>query len=418
MTEPPLRVAFLLPSFPELSNTFILEQITGLIDRGHHLDIFAIERKDFGILPLDLAPYRLAERMRHHVIPRARLARLRLLLNVLGTPSIYHPALLDAFDRRHHGRSALNLVQFHTAASFLRAGPYDILHCQFGDLGPTAARLVGLGAVRARLVTSFRGADLTIHLAAQPRRFTELFARGALFLPVSEHFRDRLVAAGARPECVEVHRSGIDLRRFTFALRHRPAGRPRLLFVGRLTEKKGLEYALEALARLRTAGTEADFTVIGEGALLPHLKTRCTSLGLDDRVSFLGARSRDDVASAMAAAHVLVAPSVTAGSGDQEGIPNVVKEAMATGMPVVSTHHSGIPELVEHGVTGFLARERDPADLARQIAIVLEHPERWGEIGTAARHRIEVEYDRELLNDALVERYRRVLRESSGCSEP
>lgn len=409
--ERPLRVAFLLPTFPELSNTFILAQITGLLDRGHDVDLFAIGRNRFEGAHPDVSRYGLASRMRHLVIPRPLGRRVSSALRLLFTAGGQSPVLLDALDPTRHGRGALSLSRLHTAASFLRSRPYDVLHCQFGNHGPSAERLVALGATQAKLVTSFRGADLTTHLARHPRRYRDLLARGALFLPVSRDFRDRLVAVGAPVDRVLMHHSGIDLKRFSFEPRRPPTERPRLLFVGRLTEKKGLTYALEALAVLRRAGAEADLTVVGEGPLEPVLKSTTSTLGLDDRVRFVGGRSHDEVIAMMHASHILVAPSVTAANGDQEGIPNVLKEAMATGLPVVSTRHSGIPELVQHGVSGLLAPERDVGALAAQLGLVLAHPERWSDMGRAGRQAVEAGFDADRLNDLLVERYRSILQD-------
>lgn len=404
-----LRIAFLLPTFPELSNTFIVTQAIGLIERGHEVDLFAVQRKRFEGAPPEVARLDQQARMRHLVVPRGRWMRFRSALALLASPGGRHPAMLDALNPIAHGRQAWNLVHLHTAASFLRARRYDVLHCQFGDLGPAAERLVRLGAVDSALVTSFRGADLTAHLERRPRHFAALFRRGDLFMPVSAEFRRRLIAAGAPAERVAVHHSGIDVARFPFLSREAPVSRPVLLFVGRLTEKKGLEYVLHALASLRASGRDAELNVIGGGPLERSLALTSRALGLDDRVAFLGPRPYQEVVQAMHRAHVLVAPSVTAASGDQEGIPNVLKEAMATGMPVVATRHSGIPELVEHGVNGFLVPERDAESLALHLGELLDHPERWPAFGRAGRERVVSMFDARSLNDALVEHYREVV---------
>ena len=409
VAETAVRIAFLLPTFPELSNTFILNQITGLLDRGHDVDLFAIGARSFEGSHDDVVGYRLAERMRHLRVPQERWGRLRSALALLLGPGGRHPAALDALNPFRHGKEAWNLTQLHTAASFWRSGAYDVLHCQFGHLGPAAVRLVALGAVRARLVTSFRGADLTVHVASQPKRFRELFRRGDLFLPVSQDFASRLMALGVAPDRVIVHHSGIDVRRFDFQPRVLGEGPAELLFVGRLSEKKGVAYALEAVAKVVASGRDARFTVIGEGPLGASLRGLAGSLGIADRVSFLGRRTQAEVVTAMRSAHLLLAPSMTAPNGDQEGIPNVVKEAMASGLPVVSTLHSGIPELVEHGVSGLLARERDAAGLASHLTYLLDHPEVWPAFGAAGRRTIEREFDSDRLNDELVGVYRQLM---------
>lgn len=405
----PLRIAMLLPTFPELSNTFILTQVTGLLDLGHEVDLFAIERKPFGI-PTEWERYDLASRMRHRRVSRNRWKRTASAAHILfRSKHRFSAALIDALDPRRHGRAAWSLARLHTVASFLDSGDYDILHAQFGNHGPAAQRLVTLGVTSARLVTSFRGADITKHIARRPANYRELLRNGSGFLPVSRDFRDRLIAVGAPADRVHIQRSGIDLRRFAYSPRRRPEGRAQLIFVGRLTEKKGLVHALDALAILRREGDMADLTVVGDGPLATPLRAHAAALGLTDRVRFVGELPHEDVIAHLHGSHVLLAPSVTAENGDQEGIPNVLKEAMATGLPVVTTWHSGIPELVEHGVSGFLAPERNPDVLASHLRNLLEHPERWAELGRAGRLAVEAGFDAKRLNELLVDRYRLAL---------
>ncbi|MDF1522171.1 MAG: glycosyltransferase [Trueperaceae bacterium] len=405
MMPRPLRLAYLLPTFPELSNTFILEQITGMLDLGHEVDLFTDTLKRFDTAPPEVVRYGLARRLRHLPVPADRWDRLRSAARLLATPDGWHRASRDALNVVRYGREAMSLVPFHTAVSFVRAGSYDVLHCHFGQWGILGERLVRHGAIDAALVTSFRGADLARHVPANPERFQALFAHGDLHLPVSDEFRRRLMAVGVPSDRVVVHHDGIDLTRFAFAPRPAAVLPARLLFVGRLSEKKGAVYLLEALALLRQQGHDASLEVIGDGPLAADLRARCTRLGLDDRVRFAGAQPQEAVARAMAQAHALVAPSVRAASGDEEGIPTVLKEAMARGLPVVSTRHSGIPELVEHGVNGFLAEERDAAGLAAYLIELLGAPERWDALARAGRAKVEAEFDTTHLNLDLVTRY-------------
>lgn len=214
------------------------------------------------------------------------------------------------------------------------------------------------------------------------------------------------MAYGVPPERIVVHHSGIDVRRFTFSARQAPQGPVELLLVGRLTEKKGHVYALEALAKVIETGRDARLTLIGDGELRGALRERCSDLGIGNRVVFRGSCSQEEVISVMQSSHLLLAPSVTAATGGQEGIPNVLKEAMATGMPVVSTFHSGIPELVLHGISGLLVPERDSDAIASSLISLLDHPEHWPAMGLAARRKVEAEFDSERLNDALVAAYR------------
>jgi colanic acid/amylovoran biosynthesis glycosyltransferase len=415
-----LRLAFLLPSFPALSNTFVNDQITGMLNRGHQVDLFTPSPKNFTVLPPALQSFGLEQRMRHLPVPSGRVARLASAARLLSEPGGLNRAYIDALNPWGLGKQALSLVQLHTAASFARSGPYDVLHCHFGHLGIFGERLVRSGAVDAALVTAFRGADLAAHYPRNPKRFSALFRQGDLHLPVSADFERRLIAAGVPPDRVTVHHDGIDTRSFAFEERRPLDGLTKILFVGRLVEKKGVAYALDAMVSLVRSGRKVQLTIIGDGPLEPTLRARSEELGLAEHVVFAGARSHDQVALMMRRFHIFLAPSVTAASGDQEGIPTVIKEAMATGMPVVSTFHTGIPELVGHGVTGYLAPERDAESLAKQMIALLDHPAQWSEMGRAGRRRVEEEFDTDKLNDTLVERYREAMaqRRANGTRHP
>jgi len=119
-----------------------------------------------------------------------------------------------------------------------------------------------------------------------------------------------------------------------------------------------------------------------------------------------GWKNHDEIIQLLDETHILVAPSITAKSGDQEGIPNVVKEAMAMGIPVVSTLHGGIPELVDDGVSGFLVPECDADAIAESLRYLIDHPDKWNEMGYAGRKHIEADFDIESLNDQLVALYK------------
>ena len=121
-----------------------------------------------------------------------------------------------------------------------------------------------------------------------------------------------------------------------------------------------------------------------------------------------GWRNHDDVIRLMKESHILMAPSITAADGDQEGIPNVAKEAMATGLPVLSTWHGGIPELVENGVTGYLVSERDVEALTERLIHFCDEPDEWTGMGERARAKVEAEFDRERINDDLEALYAQV----------
>jgi colanic acid/amylovoran biosynthesis glycosyltransferase len=403
-----LRIAFITYRFPALAETFILNQVIGLIATGHEVDIYASAADNGMRMHADVDRYRLRERTRYWNIPRNYFVRglgaVGLVRHCWRRPKV----LVRAFDLAKYGRRALSLSLLYSSARFLDQRPYDIVHCQFGTLARTAVALQEIGAVGGKLVVAFRGSDLTIK--GRALNYKDAFLKGHLFLPVCEEFRAQLIAHGCDSRKTRVHHSGIKLSRFPYMERRRRAGEPtRVLSVGRLVEKKGLAYAIEAMAHLKASGRRVLYTVVGVGPLRADLERRVDEFGLRDEVHLVGPKNQDEVVALLQWAHLFTAPCVTAANGDQEGIPNVLKEAMATGIPVVSTQHSGIPELIEDGVSGLLAPERDSKVLAERLAYLVDHPERWPTMGQAGRERVEVQFDSDKLNVELVELYQRVV---------
>ena len=396
-----MRIAVLASEFPVLSETPFLNQITGLVRRGHEVTVFAERPQPGVVFHPDVDRLGLVAR---YPISLPSAGRWSAAARVLAARSREdRRILLRTLDPLRFWRRAWTLEEFRRAVSFLPAVRYDACYAAFGQDGLRALRLQRSGALAGPLAVAFRGADITKFVAIRGSRvYRGLFRRAALLLPVCDAFARRLLALGAPPERVVVHRTGIDLTRWRWHDRIRSAGPLRLLTVGRLVEKKGIGYVLEAVRRLQDAGLAVEYELAGEGPLRERLEADATRLGVEQRVRFLGWQSQEQVRAALERADLLVAASVTAGNADEEGIPNVLKEAMAVGVPVVSTRHGGIPELVEHGVSGILVPERDPEALAAQLGKLAAHPERRGELAAAGRARVEREYDIERLNDRLV----------------
>jgi len=231
-----------------------------------------------------------------------------------------------------------------------------------------------------------------------------------LLTPVSYLWKSQLAAMGCPPEKILVHRMAVDLDRFEFRVR-RPGNRLRLLTVARLVEKKGIEYAIRALALIKQQHPKLTISlnVVGDGELRCHLESVRDSLGLQQQVNFLGWLDQDEVRQEMLNADLFVLPSVTAADGGKEGVPVSLMEAMASGMPVLSTLHSGIPELVQDGVSGFLLPEHDVDNLANRIYQFIETPELAEQMGHAGRAFVEENFNIHTLNQRLSMMYQRLL---------
>jgi len=408
-----LRIAYIVGSFPYVTETFIVNQVVGMAARGHQVDVYTTVPGTVGDIPASVRRYRLMERTNYLFgSPNYVLRVLKALLWVLQDGWRLTRVLLRSLNVFRYGRSAVSLGLLCAALILHRRndGRYDIVHCQFGTYGELALRLLEIGAISGRLVVSFRGFDATKYLRSHPHAYDELFRRVGLILPVSEALARRLVEAGCDRSKIVVHHSGIECAKFRYIVQQRLQGKStQLLSIARLTEKKGIEYAVRAVAHLVEAERAVSYWIVGEGPLLTRLESLIDELGVGEQVQLLGWRNHDEVVSLLEGAHMLIAPSVTAVDGDEEGIPNAVKEAMAMGMPVVSTHHGGIPELIEDGVSGLLVPERDVEALAERLCYLVDHPERWAALGKAGRERIKSEFDIHRLNDELAGLYQDLL---------
>ncbi len=411
-----MRVAFVVGSFPEISETFILDQMTDLIDRGHEVMILARPPADpNGRRHAAVDEYGLVQRTWYWDRPRGGRGAV---LSRTGSLLLGHPLRTVAEMGRclpALGRGA-NLVRLWSRASMVQTAPTpDVFFAQFGTNGVLAQQVRDILRLRVPLVTNFLGYDLSQLLRQRkPDFYARLFARGELMLPLSNFFRERLLSIGCPPDKIRVQRIGVDTALFAFRERSREAGAPtRFVSLSRLVEKKGLETGLRAFALLREEAPSATWDIVGDGPLRPQLEEMRRALALTDRVVLRGAMPREAVRQVLDESHILLAPSVTAANGDQEGTPVAIMEGMAVGLPVVSTRHSGIPELVQDGVTGLLVPERDPEALAHALRQLATAPERWGDMGRRGRAVVEREYNARLLGDRLAEILMDVVRRQS-----
>jgi colanic acid/amylovoran biosynthesis glycosyltransferase len=261
-----------------------------------------------------------------------------------------------------------------------------LIHAHFGRGGALAlpiARALGLP-----LVVTFHGGDATKDEAYRKRLFPTVFQRryaalqreAALIVCVAEHVRDALLARNFPAAKLKVIRYGVEPE--AHGETHQPPDRPYLLFVGRFVEKKGVAHLLEAMRALESEGAALDLILIGDGPIAEMLKRQASGL---KHARFLGWLPNDEVRRFMRGALALCVPSVAARTGDAEGLPNVVLEAMACAVPVIGSQTGGIAEAVEHGRTGFVVPQADPQAIAEPARRLLRDPVLRRRMGHAAR---------------------------------
>lgn len=266
------------------------------------------------------------------------------------------------------------------------------------------------------LVISLHGSDVFVAERFAPARVAArmAFRRAAFVTACSEDLAQRAIALGAPRERTTVIPYGVDADRFHPSAAARvefrrtngiPADAPLIAAAGRLVKKKGFEYLIDALSHV----DRAVLALAGDGALREELLGRAVQAGVDDRVYLLGDRSQDDVSALFASADVIATPSVRDESGNVDGLPNVVMEALASGTPLVTTAAGGIGAIVEHELTALVVPEKDTAALAAAMNRALADCELRQQLGHEARALVQRRFGWARTAEQFDDVYRRAL---------
>lgn len=401
MTGDPIGpVAYVLKRYPRLSETFILSEICAMERLGSQLQIFSL-------LPPEPPPH-------HAMVGEVRAGVTHLPASWAATL----PAAAAAHARSlvaspgGYVRAALHAVRlavvsgrpFAVARHFLRAGFFAAaarrlgirhIHAHFAN---TPCEVAAMMSLMTGLPFSFTTHAKDLYLTA-PARIAERAAAARFVVTCTGHnvayLRAILPPASADKVSLVYH--GVDFERFRFRLppdRHARGGQPPvILSVGRLVPKKGFDDLLAACAMLRDRGVAFRCRIVGAGPLHDTLRAEIAARGLGDAVELMGAMTHARLIELFDAADVFALASRVTDDGDRDGIPNVVAEAMAIGVPVIASAVSGIPEVVIDEETGLLAPPREPARLADQIERVLADPALARRLARAGRARLETCFD-------------------------
>ncbi|MEW6334501.1 MAG: glycosyltransferase [Thermodesulfobacteriota bacterium] len=401
-----MRIAFLVDSFPCLSETFILNQLTGLIDLGHDVTIFAGLRGPLDIVHDDVAAYGLLDRTHYFGdIPGGRIPRFRKFVPLFLRYLPVDPAVcFRTVNLFRSGREALSLRPFHRAVFLLRSGPFDVLQCHFGTNGLIGASLKEAG-IPGRLVTMFHGYDIRRGVREGGQIYRRLFRRGDCFLAISLSNREYLIRLGADPDKVREHPVGIDLDRFDSGLASAndtsKQDAVHILTVARLVKEKGLDDGIRAVAGLLhdKPALRIRYRIVGDGPEKPRLLRLAEELKVGDAVTFSGWQKQGDVLAAMRQAHLFFLPS------REEVLPVALMEALASGLPVVATAVGSVSEIVQDGISGYLVPSGDVVAMMLKLQELSEYRERRREMGAKGRAAVAERFDIRKLNKRLVEIY-------------
>jgi colanic acid/amylovoran biosynthesis glycosyltransferase len=386
-----LRVAYVMSRFPKLSETFVLRELLAVEALGVDVDVYPLVRQREPLVHPEAAP--VMRRARY--LPFLSAAIVRSNLRMLRERPRAWTGALWALLRGNWGSPNLllgGLAVFPKvvhAARLMEADGVDHVHCHFAT-HPALAGFVVSKLTGIPFSFTAHGSDLHVD-----RHMLRDKAEAAAFVvPISEFNRQVIVeACGADhgAKLVVVH-CGVDPGVF----RPRPAttGRPlTIACIGTLHEVKGQRHLVEACRLLTVRGVDLRCHLVGSGPDERALRRQVAKAGLAGRVHLDGRRTTAEVAELLRAADVLVAPSVPTPRGKREGIPVVLMEAMSSGLPVVASDLSGIPELVEDGSTGLLVAPGDAEGLAGALRLLASEPALASRLAAAGRAKVQAEFD-------------------------
>lgn len=393
------RVAYLLKMYPRFSETFILNEILELERQGLDLRIYSLRKPDDGRFHGDLARVKAPVSYVPESIvgqPRAMAMAQRQALRL--DPARYLRVASEALARGNKV-AVRRFLQAGFLLPRLREAGIDHVHVHFASAAASVAYyLYRLGGPSYSITAHAK--DI-YHQSVSPVALRRKLRAAAFTVTVSDfnlrHLEGLLAADGGAPARLVRLYNGLDLERFRLRPVAPPTRRadapPLILGVGRLVEKKGFDDLIRACSLLRDQGRAFRCAIVGKGEDLGALRGLIAQLGLEDSVQLPGPLPRESLLELYPQAALLAAPCVIGDDGNRDGLPTVLLEAAALGVPLVSTPVTGIPELVRHGDTGWLVPPRDPAALAQAMAQVLSSPEESGRRALLARRRMETGFD-------------------------
>ena len=304
------------------------------------------------------------------------------------------------FRQLRHAPWQISRTELRALLRILAKTDARLLHIYFGHIAVHLLPLIP--AWQKPSIVSFHGADVIVDMdkAAYRSATREMLDAVKVVMVRSESLRRAVIDLGCDEKKIQLQRTGIPLDEFPFRGRSFPprgrGGEWRFVQAGRLIEKKGLPVTLHAFARFSGQYPNARLTIAGEGPLLGALQEVARELKIDNRISFTGFISQEQLRDLFYASHIFMHPSETGSDGNQEGIPNSMLEAMASGLPVFATEHGGIPEAIENGVSGVLVPEHDHEELGRILLDAVQDPDFLSRVGRAGADAVAQKFDQRI----------------------
>lgn len=394
-----MKIAFFVREFPVYSETFIIDQIIGLLDRGFDISIITLKANHSTDLKA-VNDHKLMDKVVE--LPssygfglKADIKSVIDVIKSLGNKT-FRQYLYAGIKRKKRGAEEL--------ATLMQCGQKisaDKIIAHFGPNAVMAMKLSELGVLSGKVHAVFHGYDMSRHsyLDKYLPDYKHLFKTDIVALPVSKYWQEKLIEFGCPAEKIIVNRMGVDINQFSFKPKSKINTPIKILTVARHTEKKGIEYAIKAMAILHQQNIDFTYNIAGTGPLFEKHAELIKQYNLVDKVHLLGLKNHQEINTLLEESDVFLLPSVTPKDGDKEGVPVSLMEAMAKGVICLSTLHSGIPELIFNDESGFLVEEKNPEQIAQTLIKITNHD--LAEMHIKARKTIEDVFNQAVAYDQL-----------------
>ncbi|WP_108125540.1 glycosyltransferase [Saccharospirillum mangrovi] len=405
-----MKVVFFLRQFPVPSETFVVNQIADFIDGGVDVEIVSIIRGGLGAGHKKYSLYGMDDYTTYltdESLSQKKYIRLwkRLKSVCAGIFNLKTAKSLNFFK---YGIDSISLLlpSITKRANNIFQSPPDVIICHFGTTATIAANLIDLGVIDSKLIAIFHGYEISVDniIKRYKNQYRRLFRISSSICPISNYWKEKLLELGCVADKISIFRMGVDLNYYNASIKRNEDYKSLISIasVARLVPKKGLKYSIRAMSMLRSLGVAFKYDIVGEGPEKERLIEEVNRLNLNKHIHFHGHLSSDAVNNLLNETDVFLLPSVMAPNGDKEGIPVSLMEAMAKGIIVVSTFHSGIPELIENEVSGFLVEEKNERMIANVLNDIFNNKYDLGKMSKNARYVVRNSFDSKEISKSFI----------------
>jgi colanic acid/amylovoran biosynthesis glycosyltransferase len=403
-----MNVGILVNVFPKVSETFIVDHITGVIDRGHSVQIFSNYKINEKVVHDKVGEYDLTGSLQCFDISSSRIKQIIDVIGLIARNGYKYPKPYFMLTRDMISSPKRTGAAIYSMPSINRYD-FDVIHCHFGVNGITAAKLKKVDVITSPIVVSFHGNGIREGHSNGGDIYEELFEYVDIILANSENSKEALIEFGADPDMVKIQHIGIDLDKFGYSYDSINDEDISILSVGRLVKEKNHKAAIEIINTISKMDLEQNiaYRIVGNGPLREKLEQLIEKYDLNGTISLVGAKTQSEVRDEMKNADIFLHPS------KNEAFGKVLLEAQATGLPIVASNAGGIPDAVNAGNSAFITSKDNIEKMSTYLSDLILDDDLRKEMSLSGRKYVEDNFDINKLNDGLIQIYEDLL--SNHC---